>query len=53
MKGGALGKLLEFLARPMFERLGAQSLASLKYYVEHGEPFPGRTRDLTPAPSAC
>ncbi|HET7545505.1 MAG TPA: SRPBCC family protein [Polyangiaceae bacterium] len=53
LKGGALGRMLELLAKPMFKRLGAQSLASLKYYVEHGEPFPGRARDLAPASSAC
>jgi uncharacterized membrane protein len=53
MKGGPLGSLLELLAKPLFERLGAQSLASLKYYVEHGKPFAGRSRDLAPAPIAC
>jgi uncharacterized protein YndB with AHSA1/START domain len=53
LKGGAFGRVLELLAKPMFSRLGAQSLASLKYYVEHGEPFEGRARDLKPAPIAC
>jgi carbon monoxide dehydrogenase subunit G len=53
LKGGVLGRALELLAKPMFARLGAQSLASLKYYVEHGEPFAGRTHDLAPAPSVC
>jgi uncharacterized protein YndB with AHSA1/START domain len=53
MKGGPFGSLLELLAKPLFERLGAQSLASLKYYVEHGSPFPGRARDLALAPAGC
>lgn len=53
LKGGICGRALELLAKPMFMRLGAQSLASLKYYVEHGEPFAGRSRDLMPAPTAC
>jgi hypothetical protein len=53
LKGGAFGQVLEWLATPMFSRLGAQSLASLKYYVEHGVPFAGRARDLKPAPIAC
>jgi hypothetical protein len=53
LKGWILGKALELVAKPMFVRLGRQSLASLKYYVEHGEPFPGRARELAPAPSAC
>lgn len=53
MKGGPVGVLLELLAKPLFERLGAQSLASLKYYVEHGSPFPGRARDLALAPAGC
>lgn len=53
LKGGLFGRALEVLAKPMFARLGAQSLATLKYYVEYGQPFPGRARDLVPAPSAC
>jgi len=53
LKGGALGRALELIAKPMFMQLGTQSLASLKYYVEHGQPFPGRRRDLPPAVGAC
>jgi len=53
LKGGIFGRALEALAKPMFIRMGAQSLASLKYYIEHGESFRGRARDLAPAPSAC
>jgi hypothetical protein len=52
LKGGAFGRVLELLAKPMFSRLGAQSLASLKYYVEYGEPFEGRARGLKAAPIA-
>ena len=53
IKGGVLGRALEVLMKPMFTRLGARSLASLKYYIEHGEPFRGRARDLAAAPSFC
>ncbi|MBX7098923.1 MAG: SRPBCC family protein [Myxococcaceae bacterium] len=53
LKGGVFGRLLEPLAAVMFRRLGARSLASLKYYVEHGTPFEGRIGTLLPAPSAC
>jgi hypothetical protein len=53
MKGGPVGALLELLAKPLLERLGAQSLASLKYYVEHGSAFPGKARDLVLAPAGC
>jgi uncharacterized membrane protein len=53
MKGGPLGRLLELLFKSLFSRLGSQSLASLKHYVEHGKPFVGRSRDLVPAPAAC
>lgn len=52
-KGGPFGRLLEPLMRAMFTRLGARSLASLKYLVEHGEPFSGRVRDLPAAPALC
>jgi uncharacterized protein YndB with AHSA1/START domain len=53
IKGGAFGSVLEPLMRPMFSRLGARSLASLKYLVEHGEPFAGSVRDLPLAPAGC
>jgi uncharacterized protein YndB with AHSA1/START domain len=53
LKGGPFGRVLELLAKPMFTRFGRQTLASLKYYVEHGEPFLGRARDLARAPAGC
>jgi hypothetical protein len=51
--GGAWGRLLEPLVRVMARRLGAQSLSSLKYLVEHGEPFVGDARKLGRAPAGC
>ena len=48
LKGGVFGWLLMPLVRAMSLRLGAQSLASLKYLVEHGEPY----RDSAPLPAA-
>jgi carbon monoxide dehydrogenase subunit G len=52
-KGGFLGSLLEPLVRTLAGRLGAQSLAALKYLVEHGHPYAGRARELGPAPALC
>lgn len=40
IKGGVLGLLLQPLVTLMSARLGDQSLASLKYLVEHGHPAP-------------
>jgi len=53
LKGGFFGRLLEPLAKLVATRLGAESLASLKYYVEQGHPYPGRARELGPAPALC
>jgi hypothetical protein len=53
LKGGVFGRLLEPLMKSMFRRLGARSLASLKYFVEQGHPYRGRSRDLAPAPALC
>src|SRR5262249_48039910 len=53
LKGGIFGILLQPLVKVMAQRMGARSLASLKYFVEHGHPFPGDPRRLAPAPAAC
>lgn len=53
VKGGVLGRLLEPALRPMFERLGTRSLASLKYLVERGHPYRGVARELPPPPASC
>jgi hypothetical protein len=53
IKGGFLGSLLELLVRALAARLGAQSLPALKYLVEHGHPYPGKARELGPAPALC
>jgi carbon monoxide dehydrogenase subunit G len=53
LKGGFLGGLLEPLLRSLAGRLGAQSLAALKYLVEHGHPYSGKTRELAPGPALC
>jgi carbon monoxide dehydrogenase subunit G len=53
VKGGFFGRLLEPLMRPMMQRLGARSLASLKYFVEHGQPYVGHARDLPAAVALC
>lgn len=53
LKGGAFGVVLEPLVRAIAGRVGNQSLASLKYFVEHGHPHSGTARDLLPAPAIC
>jgi hypothetical protein len=53
LKGGILGRLLEPLVQGLAARLGAQSMAALKYLVEHGHPYPGKARELGLAPALC
>lgn len=52
LKGGTFGRMLEPLAALMFKKLGAKSLASLKYLVEHGQPYTGLDK-LPLAPATC
>lgn len=52
LKGGVFGLLLTPMVRVMATRLGAQSLASLKYFVEQGEPYRAPA-PLPIAPAAC
>ena len=53
LKGGVFGALLQPLVRAMSARLGARSLASLKYLVEHGEPWAGEPSALAVGPALC
>jgi carbon monoxide dehydrogenase subunit G len=53
LKGGFVGRLMEPAIKAVFGRLGARSLAALKYFVEHGRPFDGPSRDLPPGPALC
>jgi hypothetical protein len=53
LKGGVFGVFLQPLVRLMSARMGARSLASLKYLVEHGEPYAGDPRALAFGPVAC
>ena len=53
IKWGFLGRLLEPLFAIVFRRLGARSLASLKYLVENGRPFQGPRRKLPPIAAGC
>jgi carbon monoxide dehydrogenase subunit G len=52
LAGGWLGRLLEPLARWFFGRLGRQTLASLKFLVENGQPPPRRLAPV-PAQAGC
>jgi len=53
MKGGILGIMLAPLMKIAFSRMGARSLASLKYLVEVGHPYEGKPRDLKLGPAHC
>jgi carbon monoxide dehydrogenase subunit G len=53
LKGGVFGMLLQPLVKIMASRMGARSLASLKYLVEEGHPYRGHPRRLAPAPTGC
>jgi hypothetical protein len=53
LKGGVFGRLLQPLFRLIFNRMGARSLALLKYYVEQGKPYAGRARDLALGQATC
>jgi carbon monoxide dehydrogenase subunit G len=53
LKGGIFGVLLQPLVKMMASRMGARSLASLKYLVEHGHPYRGNLRGLASAPVGC
>jgi hypothetical protein len=48
LAGGWFGRLLEPLAGWLFRRMGRQTLAALKFLVEHGEPA---KVSLAPAPA--
>jgi carbon monoxide dehydrogenase subunit G len=52
LKGGVFGLILVPLVKLMSARIGAQSLASLKYLVEHGQPYLGE-EPLFAAPADC
>jgi hypothetical protein len=53
LKGGVLGLMLEPLIKPLFMKMGARSLASLKYFVEYGRPYEGPSRELALGPVRC
>ena len=53
LKGGILGKIFEPLMNIMTKKMGADSLAALKYYVETGKPYDGSFSKLPRVPVAC
>lgn len=52
LQGGVFGWFLTPLVKIMAARLGAQSMALLKYLVEFGQPYDG-AQPLLEGPSAC
>jgi hypothetical protein len=53
LKGGVFGVLFQPLVKLVAGRMGARSLASLKFLVEHGHPYRGHPRRLAAAPTGC
>ena len=53
LRGGFFGRMLDPLFASVAGRMGARSLAGLKYLVENGRPYPGNMRKLLPVPSVC
>jgi len=53
LKGGILGKLLEPLMYLVSKKMGADSLAALKYLVETGKPFEKNFSKLPRVSSVC
>lgn len=53
LRGGVFSRLLEPLVYVWSKRLGAESLASLKYLVETGRPFTGKLSDLPAFSTTC
>jgi hypothetical protein len=53
LKGGVFGRMLHPILRPLFGRMGARSLASLRYFVEEGHPYEGPARELALGPVGC
>ena len=53
LKGGIFGKLLEPLMDLIISRMGPQTLASIKYFIEVGKPYEGKYSRLPKIPLTC
>lgn len=53
LKGGVLGRILEPIMFFMAKKMGADSIAALKYLVENGAPYTGRHSVLPRAAVSC
>lgn len=53
LKGGVSGKLLEPLMKIISKRMGADSLAALKYLLETGRSYEGNFSSLPRVPIMC
>ena len=53
LKGGVLGRLLEPIMRRPMKAMGPRTLASLKYLVEKGTPYPSKHSTLPIGPVTC
>ncbi|MFN8442004.1 MAG: SRPBCC family protein [Caldilineaceae bacterium] len=53
LKGGLFGRLMEPVVRIWSKRLSRESLAALKCLVETGQPFAGKSADLSVVAATC
>ena len=53
LKGGVLGRLLEPVMLFVSRRLGANTLAALKYFIENGKPYEGKHSLLPRVAISC
>ena len=53
IKGGVLGRLLEPALGPAMRRMAPGALAAFKYFVEQGQPYPGKAADLPHPAATC
>lgn len=53
LKGGVVGKLLEPLMLIISKRMGANSLAAIKYLIENGKPPTKKHSKLPRVPISC
>jgi hypothetical protein len=53
LKGGVFGKLVEPLMRLAFNKMGGESLSSIKYLIEQGHPYHGKYSKLPKFQMTC
>ena len=52
-KGGYFGKMIQPLMKIIFNKMGANTLAALKYLIENGTPYEGKHSSLPRPMAVC